>query len=264
MREFFVFQPLTLSFSNSSFRSNRQRLRLLLCLVTTCSLSVSHTFSQQTVREDLEDYGLTITAPDRILMAGDTATLVISTQYKASEAIALQVQLKLGPGAVQTVPDSVNANDSWFFSAGPNVFDSSGNLIVEGTCSPAATGSGTLFEVTLEAATDNVPASALLGGGSGHILIVIEDIGFKQSQSLPSTGQPKFFPNPFRDQLHLDPNGLPLEELAIYRADGTLIETSSPGIFQTGTWNLSHLPSGRYLLRWKNAEEEGHRWIIHN
>lgn len=217
-------------------------------------------FSQTTVSRDLSQYGLVITAPDTLLMAGETAVLSISTSTAITDATEIAVALNLGANTVKSGIRAVDVSDSWCYTETPSQGVTRQVLRVTGQCDPAISGSGELFQITLEAAGDSVAAARLIDGGGGHVLIITEDSGFKRVPESITTSGLRLFPQPFNEQISFDGVGS-LSSLALYGLDGRLIRQAPPEVLVQRTWNLANLEAGLYLAVWTGADARGHARI---
>ena len=228
--------------------------------VACCLLLGSSAFSQTIVSQDLAQYGLVITAPDTLLMKGETAVLSIATSSAATDAVEINVQLELGANAVPNLIPALDLSDSWFFVGTPSQSITGRAFRVTGQRDPAASGHGELFQIELEAATDHVQAAHLIDGGGGHVLIIVEDSGFKREPESQTTSGLRLFPQPFHDQLSF--GGMEaLQSLALYGMDGRLIRQAPPEVLQVGNWHLGDLEAGLYLAVWTGPDGRGHARI---
>ena len=218
--------------------------RHLLTLACFLLLTSSTGFSQEIVNQPLSQYGFEITAPDQLLQAGETATFDVQLHLPIQDAIEFSVALELGPAAAPPHASNLGFSATWFPAGTPVLTLQPDQVEALIQPSPAVSGSGILFQITLEATQNNVPARDLIATGGGHVLVVIEDVGFKQAP----VGEPSFtlYPNPCHRQVNFKWDGAAPTELRLYNQLGMEVARIDQSVLESGQWTLPSLPAGRY------------------
>ncbi len=239
----------------------RQIVLLLLCGAAI----FSPLLAQDTLQYDLADLGFEIVAPNVRLDSGETATFSVRTTEAVKDAIAYRVALGLGASTAEPARGDFDFADAWFPAGTPQLSWGGGEVVVDATTAVPTTGSGPLFQLTLESNADNVPAAQLIAGGGGHVLIVIEDIGFKQAPAPKTdTDGPVFFPNPCTTQLQFNWHGEVPTRATFYNLQGQAVLQLDPSQLELGRIEGLNLPTGRYQIVLESAEhlERVHTLIV--
>ena len=221
---------------------------------------------------DVAQHDFKIIAPSGTLQAGETATFFIELGTSASpvsDAVAFDIELEIGAGAEFPAPGKMNINDSWVVN--PTHANTQEirkpaqrklRLHAVRTDGNSQSGYGELFHIQLKAQVSGISADKLISSGGG--LIIVEDIGYKQTPNAASAGNTStLYPNPCSSKLRMDWHGEVPESVQLVSNSGQLYSIPTQAVGER-EWNTENLPSGLYkaVIRYGSADRETKTLVI--
>lgn len=227
---------------------------LTICLLLSLN---SRGISQNNGTLDIASVGFSVSGPSQVLSLGESVTLTVEigdASSTVSQATDFELDLELSEDVLFPSQPDIEFTDSWFFDSATvdttvSLSSSDRIISIDGHRNSSVNGYGQFLEITLVAGKDGVNPMSMIQSGTG--IILIEDIGFKQTPLAPDTeltATALLWPNPCRDRLNFNWNGQEPQKVRFFDSRGQLVQNLSPSDIQRASYSTTNLKKGMYRI----------------